>query len=48
LRGGQRIEQASEWTDERMLEIARGVNDETIKLQIAPGDVRVIELILKR
>ncbi|MDQ3649144.1 MAG: hypothetical protein M3458_02465 [Acidobacteriota bacterium] len=48
LRGGQRIERASEWTDEGMVEIVRASNDETIKLHIAPGDVRVIELIPKR
>ncbi|MDT5124138.1 MAG: hypothetical protein QOC96_3620 [Acidobacteriota bacterium] len=42
---GQRIEQAREWTSEKQLEVLRDKERSSVKLNIAPGGISIVELI---
>jgi len=42
---GKKIEQAREWTDDKPLNISRESGQSSVKLNIAPGGVSIVELI---
>jgi hypothetical protein len=48
LQRGQSVEQAREWTEEKPLDIARENGQSIVKLRVAPGGVRIVELVEQR
>lgn len=42
---GKGIEQAREWTEDKQLDISRASGQTSVKLNVAPGGVRIVELI---
>jgi hypothetical protein len=48
LRGGRTVASAREWTEEQELPLAREGAAETVRLSIAPGGLRIVELIERR
>lgn len=42
---GRRIEQAREWTDEKQLDVLRDNAQSSVKLDVPPGGIRIVELI---
>jgi hypothetical protein len=45
---GKGIEEAREWVDEKRLEISRENGQQSVKLQIMPGGISIVELVEKR
>ncbi|HEV7376074.1 MAG TPA: hypothetical protein VGN95_15255, partial [Pyrinomonadaceae bacterium] len=45
---GKGIERASEWTGEKQLDVSRENGQSSVKLNIAPGGVGIVELIEQR
>lgn len=42
---GKAIQQAREWTDEQQLDVSRDGGQSSVKLNIPPGGIRVVELV---
>ena len=45
---GQAIAQAREWTLDTVLEVGRAVGESVVKINVPPGDVKIVELIERR